>query len=163
MRELGIEVPDQGSVRLSPWLRLQARLAPIDRLLAAREAAEMDEVDDRYRTPTGDAGTDALLRDIRKDERPHSLAVNEMRAPNAPARGHIRNRQRRLGRDRRLALRARRGGLGRSRLGAVDGHRRLPLPNAPSRKSPPPASTGNGRRSPSTRRRSKRSSRSSTS
>jgi VIT1/CCC1 family predicted Fe2+/Mn2+ transporter/rubrerythrin len=84
MRELGLEVPDQRSVRLSPWLRLQARLAPIDRLLAAREAAEIDEVDDRYRTPTGDAGTDALLRDIRKDERAHSLAVNEMRAPTAP-------------------------------------------------------------------------------
>ena len=38
MEVLGIPVPDPSSVRLSPWLRLQARIAPIDRLLAAREA-----------------------------------------------------------------------------------------------------------------------------
>ena len=61
MRELGVPVPDPGTVRLSPWLRLQARVAPIDRLLAAREAAETDEVDDLYRRPTGDAQTDELL------------------------------------------------------------------------------------------------------
>src|SRR5256885_10477243 len=67
MRELGIPVPDPASVRISWWTRLQARLAPIDRLLAAREAAESDEIDDRYLRPTGDEGTDALLRDIRKD------------------------------------------------------------------------------------------------
>ena len=40
MRELGIAVPDAGTVKLSGWQRLQARLAPLDRLLAAREAAE---------------------------------------------------------------------------------------------------------------------------
>src|SRR5207253_3060119 len=80
MRELGLEVPDPESVKLSPWLRLQARFAPIERLLAAREAAEIDEIDDRYRTPTGDDGTDALLGEIRRDERAHSLAVGEMRS-----------------------------------------------------------------------------------
>jgi hypothetical protein len=46
MWELGVEVPDPASVQISRWTRLQARYAPIDRLLAAREAAEMDEVDD---------------------------------------------------------------------------------------------------------------------
>ena len=51
MSELGIPIPDPASVRLSPWLRAQARLAPIDR----------------------------LLREIRKEERSHSLAVEEMR------------------------------------------------------------------------------------
>src|SRR6202035_2698719 len=40
MTELGIPIPDPASVKLSPWQRLQARLAPVDRLLAAREAAE---------------------------------------------------------------------------------------------------------------------------
>jgi VIT1/CCC1 family predicted Fe2+/Mn2+ transporter len=79
MRELGIEVPDPASVRLSRWTRLQARLAPVDRLLAAREAAESDEIDERYKRPTGDAETDRLLREIRKDERSHSLAVAELR------------------------------------------------------------------------------------
>src|SRR5437762_3271535 len=77
LRELGVPIPDPASVRLSRWTRLQARLAPIERLLAAREAAETDEVDDRYRRPTGDAGTDAVLAGIRREERAHSLAVAE--------------------------------------------------------------------------------------
>jgi vacuolar iron transporter family protein len=80
MQELGIEVPDPSSVRLPLWLRLQARIAPVDRLLAAREAAEDEEVDDLYKRSTGDPVTDGLLRDIRKDERSHSLAVQEIRA-----------------------------------------------------------------------------------
>ena len=79
MHDLGITVPDPAGVRISPWLRLQARLAPIDRLLAAREAAENDEVDDLYRRPTGDDATDTLFRDIRRDERSHSLAVADLR------------------------------------------------------------------------------------
>src|SRR5437868_532250 len=47
---------------------------------AAREAAESDEVDDLYLRATGDEQTDELLREIRKDERSHSLAVSDMRA-----------------------------------------------------------------------------------
>jgi rubrerythrin len=78
MRELGVQVPDPGTVRISPWLKLQARTAPIDRLLRQREAAEDDEVLDTYGKPTGDPGTDAVLHDIRKDERAHSLAVADM-------------------------------------------------------------------------------------
>jgi VIT1/CCC1 family predicted Fe2+/Mn2+ transporter/rubrerythrin len=97
MRELGIAVPDPATVKLSPWLRLQARLAPIDRLLAAREAAESDEIDDRYLRTTGDEETDSLLRDLRRDERSHSLAVNDMRSgdgaatapPPPPARARL--------------------------------------------------------------------------
>ncbi|MDE3129869.1 MAG: VIT1/CCC1 transporter family protein [Acidobacteriota bacterium] len=80
MRELDIEVPSPDGVRLSLWARLQARIAPVDRLLAAREAAEDGEVDDLYRRPTGDAATDQLLREIRREERSHSMAVNEMRS-----------------------------------------------------------------------------------
>jgi vacuolar iron transporter family protein len=80
MTELGVQIPDPDSVRIPLWLRMQARVAPVDRLLAAREAAEDDEVDDLYRRSTGDPTTDALLRDIRKEERAHSLAVQEMRS-----------------------------------------------------------------------------------
>jgi VIT1/CCC1 family predicted Fe2+/Mn2+ transporter/rubrerythrin len=80
MTELGIPVPDPNSVKVPLILRLQARVAPVDRLLAAREAAEDDEVDDLYKRPTGDPTTDQLLRDIRKDERSHSLAVQDIRA-----------------------------------------------------------------------------------
>ena len=84
MRELGIPIPERSSVKLSPWLRLQARIAPIDRLLAAREAAENEEVDDFYKRSTGDQTTDRLLRDIRKEERSHSLAVQEIRGGAPP-------------------------------------------------------------------------------
>ncbi len=79
MQELGIEVPDPGAVRLPLSLRLQARIAPVDRLLAAREAAEDDEVDDLYKRSTGDPTTDRLLREIRREERSHSLAVQDLR------------------------------------------------------------------------------------
>jgi vacuolar iron transporter family protein len=83
MTELGIEIPPADSVHLSWWLRLQTRIAPVDRLLAAREAAEDEEVGDLYKRSTGDPTTDALLRDIRKDERAHSRAVSEIRAGSA--------------------------------------------------------------------------------
>jgi VIT1/CCC1 family predicted Fe2+/Mn2+ transporter len=100
MRELDVPIPDPSTVKISRWLRLQARFAPIDRLLAAREAAESDEVDDLYLRPTGDEQTDALLREIRKDERSHSMAVNEMRSegPPPPARGGAPSPQARLDR-----------------------------------------------------------------
>jgi VIT1/CCC1 family predicted Fe2+/Mn2+ transporter len=79
MTELGIPIPDPATVKLSRWEQLQARFAPVDRLLAQREAAEDDEVDDLYKRTTGDSATDQLLRDIRKEERSHSRAVAEMR------------------------------------------------------------------------------------
>ena len=87
MAELAIEVPTPDSVRLSWWLRLQARLAPVDRLLAAREAAEDEEVGSLYKRPTGDPVTDGLLRDIRKEERAHSHAVSEIRSGAADGHG----------------------------------------------------------------------------
>ena len=79
MRDLGIAVPDAASVRLSPWTRLQVRFAPVDRVLAWREAMENNESVDTYARPTGDAETDALFGQIRKDERSHALAVEDMR------------------------------------------------------------------------------------
>jgi vacuolar iron transporter family protein len=87
MAELSIPVPDPASVRLPLWLRLQARIAPIDRLLAAREAAEDEEVDELYKRSTGDPETDRLLRDIRKEERSHSLAVQDIRSGSPPVEG----------------------------------------------------------------------------
>jgi vacuolar iron transporter family protein len=83
--QLGTPVPDERSVRISPWLQLQARLAPVERVLRAREAAEDEEVEGVYGRPTGDAQTDELLRSIRKDERSHSLAVGEMVGTPTPA------------------------------------------------------------------------------
>ena len=80
MRELSIPIPDPSAVKVPLWLRMQARVAPIDRLLAAREAAEDDEVDDLYKRSTGDPETDRLLREIRKEERSHSMAVADLRS-----------------------------------------------------------------------------------
>src|SRR5439155_25627986 len=84
LEELGVPPPDPTTVKLPLWTRLQARLAPVDRLLAAREAAEDSEVDDLYKRPTGDETTDLLLRGIRKEQRPQAIAVQNLRAP-APA------------------------------------------------------------------------------
>jgi vacuolar iron transporter family protein len=80
MTELGIQIPPRESVHVSRWMRLQARIAPINRLLAAREAAEDDEVDDLYKRSTGDPVTDELLRAIRREERAHSRTVSDLRA-----------------------------------------------------------------------------------
>jgi VIT1/CCC1 family predicted Fe2+/Mn2+ transporter/rubrerythrin len=82
---LGAVIPDERSVRIPLWLRLQARLAPIERLLQAREAAEDGEVAGVYGTPTGDAETDELLHSIKLDEKSHSRAVSEMTRNPAPA------------------------------------------------------------------------------
>jgi VIT1/CCC1 family predicted Fe2+/Mn2+ transporter/ferritin-like protein len=79
MTDLGMTVPDPSTVKVPLWLRLQTRVAPIDRLLAAREAAEDEEVDGLYKRSTGDPVTDQLLRDIRREERSHSMAVADMR------------------------------------------------------------------------------------
>ena len=128
MRELGIEIPDPGSRRVPLWLRLQARIAPVDRLLAAREAAEDEEVDDLYKRSTGDAETDRLLREIRKEERSHSLAVQDIRS-GASADG--RRRRRRPARSRRSA-----GPL------AVPGARRGSTGSSAARSGTGPAAAG---------------------
>jgi rubrerythrin len=85
LRELRIEVPDPKTVRISLWTRLQAKIAPIDRLLLARETAENEEVNVLYERSTGDAKTDNLLREIRKDERSHSQVVQGMRSGSSPS------------------------------------------------------------------------------
>ena len=84
MNDLGIAIPDERSVRLSTWRRLQARVAPVDRLLARQEAMEQDiaaEIDQR---PTGDADTDRLLEQIRDEEEQHTVALAQLRAGGVP-------------------------------------------------------------------------------
>jgi VIT1/CCC1 family predicted Fe2+/Mn2+ transporter/rubrerythrin len=85
LTELGVPIPDESSVRISPWLKLQARIAPVERLLRAREAAEDEEVLGVYGTSTGDPVTDELLSSIRRDERAHSRVVEEMADDRRPA------------------------------------------------------------------------------
>ena len=80
LKALGAAVPDPASVRLPLWTRLQILLAPTQKVLAWRESLENDEVADTYGRPTGDAATDHLFEEIRKDERAHSLAADEMRS-----------------------------------------------------------------------------------
>jgi VIT1/CCC1 family predicted Fe2+/Mn2+ transporter/rubrerythrin len=78
MRQLGIPVPDPATVRLSPWQKLQVRVAPIERILANREAAEKSEIVNGYGLPTGDADTDALFSSIREDERSHARSISAL-------------------------------------------------------------------------------------
>ena len=87
MSELAIEIPPRDSVRPSLWLRLQARIAPVDRLLAAREAAENEEADDLYARPTGDPVPMRCFDQIRDEERGHSYAVSEIRAGSTAGTG----------------------------------------------------------------------------
>src|SRR2546426_1261441 len=78
LQELGVGIPDSASQRLSLWTRLQIRFAPVEKVLAWREALENREAEDLYRRPTGDPNTDRLLAQLRKDERSHALAAQDM-------------------------------------------------------------------------------------
>jgi VIT1/CCC1 family predicted Fe2+/Mn2+ transporter len=85
MRELGIEIPDERSVAISQWRRLQTRFASVDRLIARQEAMEQaiaTEIDER---PTGDADTDRLLEEIRDEETQHTVALANLRAGTLPS------------------------------------------------------------------------------
>ena len=85
LQSLGVAIPDPATVRLTPWTRLQIRCAPVERVLAWREALENREAEDLYRRPTGDPNTDGLLAQLRKDERSHALAVQDMKPPTRTA------------------------------------------------------------------------------
>ena len=78
MRQLGVAIPDPAGVRLSPWQRLQIRVAPMERVLASREAAEKDEIAVGYGLPTGDADTDTLFKSISDDERSHARQISAL-------------------------------------------------------------------------------------
>jgi VIT1/CCC1 family predicted Fe2+/Mn2+ transporter len=49
-------------------------------MLARMEAAEEEEITDRYKRPTGDSGTDALLAEIRHEEQSHSRQLKGIQA-----------------------------------------------------------------------------------
>jgi VIT1/CCC1 family predicted Fe2+/Mn2+ transporter/rubrerythrin len=103
LRELGISIPDPATARLSWWQRTQARLAPVSRVMARMEAAEQSEIDDRYKRPTGDPDTDAVLSSIRTEEQGHSRSLDVIQAAHAvsepPAGGAQGRLNRILGRE----------------------------------------------------------------
>src|SRR4030088_1186807 len=66
-RGLGQPIPDPSPVGISTWLRLQARFAPVMRVLAHMESNEQVEITNRYKRSTGDAETDAVLASIRSE------------------------------------------------------------------------------------------------
>lgn len=78
LRELGQAVPDPSTVGLSLIQRLQARLAPVEAVIARMEAAEEVEITDRYKRSTGDPETDAVLQAIRVEEQGHSRSLESM-------------------------------------------------------------------------------------
>ena len=79
MRELGIEIPDARGVRLGRWERLQARIAPVDRLIARQEAMENEIAAQIEDEPTGDPRTDALLDEIKVEEEEHTESLARLR------------------------------------------------------------------------------------
>ena len=80
MRELGIEAPDERTVTLPYWQRLQARIAPVEKLLARQEAMELEIAAQIEDQPTGDVKTDRLLDDIKAEEEQHTVALGELRS-----------------------------------------------------------------------------------
>jgi VIT1/CCC1 family predicted Fe2+/Mn2+ transporter/rubrerythrin len=102
LRELGETVPDPSTVNLSVIQRLQARLAPVETVIAHMEAAEELEITDRYKRPTGDADTDAVLEEIRVEEQGHSRSLESMEVAHraAPPPSSVQSRLNRiLGRE----------------------------------------------------------------
>src|SRR5947208_1840436 len=98
LRELGEQVPDPSTVKLSPLQRLQARLAPVETVIARMEAAEEQEITDRYRRTTGDPDTDAVLESIRVEEQGHSRSLESMEVAHRAAEPAPSNVQSRLNR-----------------------------------------------------------------
>ena len=102
LRELGQPVPDPSSVKLSPLQRLQARVAPVEMVIQRMEAAEEVEITDRYKRPTGDPDTDAVLEQIRVEEQGHSRSLESMEVAHRaePAPSSVQSRLNRiLGRE----------------------------------------------------------------
>ena len=103
LRDLGEEVGDPAAVKLPTWLRLQAQLAPVERVMASMELKEEEEITDRYRRSTGDPETDRVLMGIRVDEQEHSEQLQAMQSeargerPPSPAQARL---NRILGRER---------------------------------------------------------------
>ena len=80
LRELGVTVPDPATVKLSWMQRMQAKLAPVQRVMARMEAAEQTEITDRYHRTTGDPETDAVLSSIRTEEQAHGHSLDALQA-----------------------------------------------------------------------------------
>src|SRR6202162_2638218 len=80
LRELDQPIPEVSTVHISTWLRLQARFAPVMRMLAHMESSEQVEIADRYKRSTGDAETDAVLASIRTEEQGHSRSLDALQA-----------------------------------------------------------------------------------
>src|SRR4029077_17095368 len=78
LKELGQPIPNPSSVGLSVIQKLQARLAPAGMGLDRMEAAEEEEITDRYKRSTGDPDTDAVLQAIRVEEQGHSRSLESM-------------------------------------------------------------------------------------
>jgi vacuolar iron transporter family protein len=78
LREMGEGVPDPSTVKLPLLMRLQARLAPVEMVIQRMEAAEEEEITDRYKRSTGDPQTDAVLESIRVEEQGHSRSLEDM-------------------------------------------------------------------------------------
>jgi len=103
LRELGQPIPHPSTVRISQWLRLQARFAPVTRMLAHMESNEQVEITDRYKRTTGDPDTDAVLASIRTEEQGHSRTLDAIQAAHGsgepPASGAEGKLNRILGRE----------------------------------------------------------------
>ena len=98
LRELGVPIPDPATVRLSWMQSMQAKLAPVPRVMARMEAAEQSEILDRYHRTTGDPETDAVLASIRTEEQGHERSLDAMQAAHDQDQPHQSGPEARLNR-----------------------------------------------------------------
>ncbi len=99
LTELGVPIPDPGSVRLPLWRRLQAQVAPMHTILLKQEEAEEAAVE-TYGRPTGDPATDTLLAEILTEEDAHERQLESMRlTPDQKSSGPQRALDRIMGRE----------------------------------------------------------------
>ncbi|MDP9325973.1 MAG: hypothetical protein M3O87_05495, partial [Candidatus Dormibacteraeota bacterium] len=72
--EMGVQVPEQRSVRLPRSLDLSLRFAPVDAVIAHQEAEER-RLTGAHSEMTGDTDTDVLLAEISAEDAEHAAAL----------------------------------------------------------------------------------------
>ena len=74
LREMGVTVPDAGTVRLPRSMDLSLRFAPVDAVISHQEAEER-RLTGAHSEMTGDPETDVLLAQIAAEDQEHATAL----------------------------------------------------------------------------------------
>ena len=92
LADLGVKVPDRGTVRLPRSVDLSLRFAPVDAIIAHQEAEER-RLTGAHSEMTGDGDTDALLREISQEDAEHAGTLRALMRGGTSTRQGQRNVQ----------------------------------------------------------------------